>query len=180
MNYNVRRFRQHLFCAIRDPHVPRSIRRPGDFPEVLANLGGIGVNRADDLDGLFFTHQACDGSADGPDTVLDGPNLLLHVDLRNACGWRVRGSQSVRPRSQGVPRRSESITIEEFSPPFNRIPRRSCSPPHLPVRAGTRIMSPMPSSKSRPPGTGVVLLGLAGGMLRCAQKSWASRKSQAA
>src|SRR2546422_4417432 len=135
MNYNVRRFRQHLFCAIRDSHVPRSIRRPGDFPQVLADLGGIRVNRADDLDGLFVTHQACDGSADRPDTVLDGPNLLLHVDLRSASGWRVRGFPE---RASPVAGRSTPKRVNYHKRVFPAVQSDSAPPLQPAALAGSR------------------------------------------
>src|SRR6266568_2565422 len=77
-----RRFVPEPLSRPRKRSRPTGIFCANDFSQVAADFGGIGVDGADNFDGLFFPHQARDGSADGADTKLDGANFLFHLVLR--------------------------------------------------------------------------------------------------
>ena len=57
-----------------------------EFSEVAADLLRIGIDGADDFNGLLLAHQLHDGRADGADTILDGANFLFHVEFAFLSG----------------------------------------------------------------------------------------------
>src|SRR6266478_2585503 len=78
---DVCRFAQNVRIGA-DRDAPWGIASSCDLTEVAARFSGIGVDRADYLDRLLFPHQAHQRCTDGPDAILDGTNLLPHV---NSC-----------------------------------------------------------------------------------------------
>src|ERR1700693_3258388 len=89
MNDHIGGLAQHVRGIIRNFHAPGSIGGADNFAEVVAYLGGIGVDGADNFDGEFFSHQLNDGSADGTDAILYGANFLFQfVGLWTAVARR--------------------------------------------------------------------------------------------
>ena len=82
MDHHVGVLFQNFFRVRGDGHAPWRILCANDFSQIMADFGGIGVDGADNFNGLFFPHQARDGSADGSDTKLDGANFLFQLVLR--------------------------------------------------------------------------------------------------
>src|SRR5277367_1531095 len=78
VNYDVGGLFEDFFCVGGNFHAPGSVGRADHFAEVAADFGGVGINGADDFNGLLLSHEARDGCADRPHAVLDYTNLLLH------------------------------------------------------------------------------------------------------
>ena len=62
------------------PHGASSPRH--QVAKVLPRFRRIGIDRADDFNGLLFPHQPHDRRTDRADAVLDGANFLFHNGLR--------------------------------------------------------------------------------------------------
>jgi hypothetical protein len=110
---------EDLFRIGRNDDAPGRIRRSDNFAEVAADLGGIGINGANNFNGLLFPHQFCDGGADGTDTILDGANFLFHIVLR----FSLAAIPAARPNegryTNGILCSKETITIMEFESASN-------------------------------------------------------------
>src|ERR1700686_1664513 len=83
-HHNVCGFLQNFRIGA-DLDAPRGIACSRNFTQVPACFCRIGVDCADHLDRLLFSHQTHQGRTDGPDAILDGTNLLSHV---NSCDSR--------------------------------------------------------------------------------------------
>ena len=83
MDHHVRILLQHFLGIRGNAHTPRRIRCADHFAEVTPHFRGIGIDGADNFNGLFFSHQARDGCANRAHTVLDGANFLFHVVLHS-------------------------------------------------------------------------------------------------
>ena len=150
MDYHVGVLFQHFFGVRGNGHAPRRVLCAHHFAQVASHFRRIGVDGADNFDGLFFPHQPRNRCADRPDPVLDGANFLFHFVLRPALRsthtphFRVKRN----PYDNGIPSRIQRRTAPwsagacyRFSSPRSSLKIRRGSPQSLLERRLPRIMA---------------------------------------
>ncbi len=112
MDYHVGGLLQHFLGFRGNDYAPGSILCSDNFAQVAPDFRGIGIDGADNFNGLFFPHQPRDRGPDRAHTILNGANFLFHVALRFpfACAHIAQFGFKGNPYDNGISPRIQRRT----------------------------------------------------------------------
>ena len=94
MHHDVGRLSQYALGIARDSDAPGRVACADNFAKVMTHFRGVRIDGADDIYLFLFPQQLGDRGANGPDSILNRTNLLLHDGLRSVFAEKAQRGQS--------------------------------------------------------------------------------------